>query len=76
MSDSDIIIENEKNKLINMNQYNIQVLNKLKEFIELLDKIENALNKQAKIQLDEIIELKKIIEENNNIYKIICNNIL
>ena len=76
MSDSDIIIENEKNKLINMNQYNVQVLNKLKEFVELLDKIENALNKQAKIQLDEIIELKKIIEENNNIYKIICNNIL
>ena len=73
---SDIVIENEKNKLINMNQYNVQVLNKLKEFVELLDKIESALNKQAKIQLNEIIELKKVIEENNNVYKIICKNIL
>jgi hypothetical protein len=79
MSDTDInsdIVKHEKIKLMNINQYNVQILNKLKTFVELLDKIEYTLNKQSTNQLNEILELKKIIEEHNDMFVMICTNIL
>jgi hypothetical protein len=69
-------IENERIKLVNIKQRNIATINKLKLLMELLDKIDTSLNKQSHRQLNDLINMKHMLEENTDIFKIICENFI
>lgn len=81
-SESDLILESEKfiihekNKINEINENNIKVLNHLKKFIELLDKIEFSLNTKVETQLELINELNLCSEENSMLMKTICKNLI
>jgi hypothetical protein len=72
-SESDLILESEKfiihekNKINEINENNIKVLNHLKKFIELLDKIESSLISKAESQFQLINDLKSCSDENSNL---------
>jgi len=66
----------EKDKLKYMNTNNINVLNRLEKFMELLDKIEMSVNEKANTQLNELIEIQLEIKNCNSVFKTICINLL
>ncbi len=66
----------EKDKLKYMNINNINVLNRLEKFIELLDKIEVSVNEKAQKQLNELIEIQLEIKNCNDIFRTICSNLI
>jgi len=66
----------EKDKLKYMNVNNINVLNRLEKFMELLDKIEMSVNEKAKAQLNELMEIQLEIKNCNSVFKTICMNLL
>jgi hypothetical protein len=76
---SDYLSDNsisEKDKLKYMNTNNINVLNRLEKFIELLNKIEASVNEKAQNQLIELIEIQLEIKNCDDIFRTICSNLV
>lgn len=76
METSSMSTMSEKDKLKYMNVNNINVLNRLEKFMELLDKIEMSVNEKAKAQLNELMEIQLEIKNCNSVFKTICMNLL
>ena len=76
METSSMSTMSEKDKLKYMNTNNINVLNRLEKFMELLDKIEMSVNEKANTQLNELIEIQLEIKNCNSVFKTICINLL
>lgn len=73
---SEQFIENEKLKIKNMNLKNIQILDHVSKFAELLDKIEFSLNIKTQIQLDSINDLQSKLNENSELLQKIRKNFI
>lgn len=61
-------------ELENVNVENIQTIEKFKKFAILLDKIEISIKLKAKQNIKELQEIKNSIDEDIEIFKLICLN--
>lgn len=76
MDTSSISTFSEKEKLKYMNINNKNVLNRLEQFVELLDKIELTINEKVNVHLFELNEIQLEIKNCNNIFRTICTNLI
>jgi len=70
------IIENEITKIKKMSFNNKLVLDRLKKFVELLDRIDESINEKTLKHLTELSELDLKIKTNVEIFKTICKNLV
>lgn len=70
------IIENEITKIKKMSYNNKLVLDRLKKFVELLDRIDESINEKTLKHLTELSELDVKIKTNVEIFKTICKNLV
>lgn len=72
----EIDIAGEINNLIAIKQKNIATSKLLEHMIILLDKIDVSLKRQLEKQLNDLISMQQTIEENTDLFKIICDNLI
>lgn len=73
---SENIIEDEKIKIINMLNHNNEIINKIDKFNKLLNQVEISINDKIEKQITDFIELQRTFQNNNEIFKNICKNLI
>ncbi len=66
----------EQIKIIEINKDNFNLTTKLIKFIEIIENVEEKLNKQINKQLNELNNMKTMIDDNTDLFKIICSNLM
>jgi hypothetical protein len=75
MESSTEFLDCEKEKLFAVGNENIEMLSKLKKFMEFLNQIENATNENILLQLQELADIKNMSDDMFEVFKIICQNL-
>lgn len=74
MESSTEFLEIEHEKISKLADKNNDILNKIKQFISLLDKVECSINDNMQSQLNELENMNGFSNDTLNIFKIICQN--
>ena len=69
-------LQNKKNNLSNIIKNNIDNINKLQKMIKIIDEIDENLLIHIQNYLNEINILEKKNQENIELFKIICKNLI
>lgn len=68
--------EQERIKINNINEKNINIMSNIKKILELLDNIEESINIKTNTCVNEVNSLHKNISDDIIIFNFICNNLL
>ena len=66
----------EKNKLVIMAKYNTETHDKIKKMIDIIDQIETSLTQRTNAYIKHLSGLDESIQENINLFKSICTNLM
>lgn len=75
MESSTEFLDCEKNKILNIGNENIEMLQNLKKFVDFLDKIEVSTNENIILQLQELQNIKNMSSDMFNVFKKICQDL-
>lgn len=66
----------EKNKIVELAKHNYDTHDKLKKMIDIIDQVENSLESKISLHIKNMAELDMCIQENINLFRSICSNLV
>lgn len=68
-------IVSQKVILLELNNHNIETINKIKKMLTIIDQVEQSFIKQVSKHVSDTKELDNHMQENIDLFKIICANL-